>query len=223
MNEVSYIIIACYPDKGMKSYGNKSLMEFNKKKLLQYQIDSIRKDKNSKSYEIIVISDFETLKLQKYFDNQVKIISLGSHNPIYTGCINSSYSHLVFIDYGCLFDNKILKHFICDSAVLCAKPNKTNNLDIGCIVNNSSVKHMFFDLPEHKFCNMFSLCANDKKKILQNPKLSYFNLLAFEMINALIESGSNFGTHNVNSDSFLYFNNMRQKNAANKFVKKTIS
>lgn len=220
MSSISYIIVACYPDKGMKSYGSKSLLEFNKKKLLQYQIDSIRQDQSSKPYEIIVISDFDTVKLQKYFDNQVKIIALESYNPIYTGSLHSKYQHLVFIDYGCLFDHKILRLLTKHSAVVCAKQNKTQNLDIGCIINEKLVKHMFFDLPEHKFCNMFCLCETDKNKILQNPKLSYFNLLSFEIINTLIESGSCFDIHNINTESFLYFNNMRQKNAANKFVKK---
>ena len=37
MTGITYAIIACYIDKGMKSKGSKCLMEFNKKKLLDYQ------------------------------------------------------------------------------------------------------------------------------------------------------------------------------------------
>lgn len=217
----SYIIIACYPDKGMKSYGSKSLIEFNKKKLLQYQIDTIKKDQQSKTYEIIVISDFDTIKLQKHFDNQVRIIQLEDYNPIYLACEHSKYSHVVFIDYGCLFEYKILKPLLKNSTVVCSKYTKVPNLEIGCISNEHLVKHMFFDLPDHKFCNIFSLCQQDKNKILQNSRLSYFNLLSFEIINTLIESGSCFRIHNIQNENFLYFNHMRQKNAANKFVKKT--
>lgn len=215
----SYIIIACYPDKGMKSYGNKSLIDFHKKKLLQYQIDSINLNKD-KNKEIIVISDFETHKIQKCFSDQIIIKPLNETNPIYYGCDISIYDHVIFIDYGCIFKHNLLKKLRDKSTVAYASNADKYKSDIGCIIENNKLKHMFFDLPENRYCNIFTLCKTDKLKILQNQIFSYFNLLSFEIINMLMESGSEFTAYDIKSEDFIYFNHMRQKNAVAKFIKK---
>lgn len=217
MTSISYVIVACYPDKGMKSYGSKSLLEFSKKKLLQYQIECIRSIHNI-NYEIIVISDFETNKLQKYFGEQAKIVCLQDKNPIYLGCELAKHSHIVFIDYGCLFNRHILKHLLKDSCII-TNNNKNLKLDVGCITEKNIVKHMFFDLPEHRFCNIFSITSENKNKILQVRGFDYFNLLSFEIINMLIDLGGRFKLYSVDSSDFLFFNHMRQKNAVSKFIK----
>lgn len=215
--KITYIIIACYPDKGMKSHGSKGLIDFGKKKLLQYQLDSINKNKNTKS-EILIVSDFDTFKINKLFYNQGVIIQLKEHNPIYTGCLYAKYPNIVFIDYGCLVKNTVIKKLPQGSSVTYVKKNP--KLDIGCVIQNNVVKHIFYDLPENKFCKIFSLCENDKNKILLNKNLSYFNLLPFEIINNLIDTGSQFDSHLIKSEDFMYFNHMRQKNDVAKFIKK---
>lgn len=217
--DISYIIIACYPDKGMKSYGSKSLIDFNKKKLLQYQIDCIAKGGHN-NYEIIVISDFEIQKIQKIFD-KVEVVPLSNNNPIYLGCKLSKYPQTVFIDYGCLFSKNILNEITKTSCIICSKSSKNSSLDVGCLIKNRFLEHIFFDISDNKFCNMFSISPNDKKKILQADDLGYFNLLSFEIINKLIDTGSAFDAKFAGPQDFLYFNNMRQKNAVNKFIKQT--
>lgn len=219
MNNISYVIIACYPDKGMKSYGSKSLLEFSKKKLLQHQIEVIKSVNHNNSYEIIVISDFETCKLQKVFSNQAQITCLQNQNPVFLGCKLAKYDHVVFIDYGCLFNKNILKNLTKDAYVATTN-NQNNKLDIGCIIDKNIVKHMFFDLPENKFCNIFSITSEYKNIILRNSDLDYFNLLAFEIINIVIDLGGKFKIHNIdNNRDFLFFNHMRQKHAVSKFIK----
>jgi hypothetical protein len=215
----SYVIIACYPDKGMKSYGSKSLIDFNKKKLLQHQIDIIRKHSPSNS-EIIVVSDFETQKIVKHFSAQALIVPLETSNPIYTGCENSTYNNIIFIDYGCVFRYGIIKKITTSSSVVCSNSIRSSKLDIGCLVEDNKLKHIFLDLPNHRFCNMFSVCEQDKFKILQNKDFGYFNLLSFEIINMLVDSGSKFDVHDIKQEDFIYFNHMRQKNAVTKFIKK---
>lgn len=219
MSDISYVIIACYPDKGMKSYGSKSLIDFNKKKLLQYQIDCLSSSKHN-NYEIIVISDFEIHKIQKNF-GKIRVVSLSDKNPIYLGCQLSKYSQTIFIDYGCLFSKNLINDIKKTSSVICSKVQKNSSLDVGCLIRNRFLEHIFFDLPDNKFCNMFSISEIDKEKILQNSDLGYFNLLSFEIINKLIESGSIFDVKIANQEDFIFFNHMRQKNAINKFIKQT--
>lgn len=222
MNNTCYAILACYPDKGMKSYGSKSLMTFNNTKLLDHQINTIKSfNKKNDNYEIIVISALDTTKLQKNF-NQAKIINCNEYNPVYTAALSTNYENIVFIDYGCVFNEKTLSSIRYDtSSVLCSSNSKDSSLDIGCIVDNSSLKimNMFFDLPDNKFCNIFHINKNDLVKITSNITYSIKNLLYFEIINMLINNDSIFEISYTTNNNFIYFNNMRQKNAISKFFK----
>ncbi len=215
MNDVYYIIIACYPDKGMKSYGSKGLIKFENKSLLDHQISWIKKYSKNK---IIIIADFDIQKLHKHFDSQIQIIDSEQKNPIGVCCRKFTDKKLCFIDYGCVFDKKVLCNLGCEtSEIVCSKATtKNTNLDVGCTINNGYIENMFLDLPNNKFCNIFTISKNDSEVI--SKCLTNNNLLYFEIINLLIDSGSKVKP--VYLDNFLYFNNMRQKNAINKFIKK---
>lgn len=215
MNDICYIIIACYPDKGMKSHGSKGLIKFENKSLLEHQIGWIKKyNPNS----ISIIADFDIQKLQKHFSNTIEIIDSNQKNPIGVCCEKFPNKKLCFIDYGCVFDMNILSFLTGESSqIVCSKGSlKNNNLDVGCTINNGYIDNMFLDLPNNKFCNMFVIEQKDGQKI--KNMLTNDNLLYFEIINLLIDSGSKIKP--VYLDNFLYFNNMRQKNAINKFIKK---
>lgn len=223
MNNISYIIIACYPDKGMKSYGSKALMLFNNQRLLDYQIANIHKSQNKKhNYEIIVLCDFDTQKISKLYSSKARIIDLDDQNPIYRGAQQAKYKNLLFIDYGCVFEYSVIKNISIDkSSIMCAQNYKSNKLDIGCIIDekNKTLQHMFFDLPENKFCNIFFISSNDANKIVDNEDYHPNNLLYFEIINKLKSDGSDINIINIPSNKFLYFNNMRQKYGISKFIK----
>lgn len=218
MNNISYVILACYPDKGMKSYGSKALMVFDEQKLLDYQISVIKKLHNNKqNYEIIVICDFDSSRIQKHFGD-IKVIELKNNNPIYNGCQYSLYKDILFIDYGCVFNTKTFKnmHFL-SSEILCVNKYNHGKLDIGCIKNQNNF-HMFYDLPENKFCNIFYISKQHTEEILKNDQYSKSNLLYFEILNMLNNTNKINITYTDNNN-YIYFNNMRQKNAINKFIK----
>lgn len=214
--KITYAIIACYPDRGMKSYGSKSLITFGKRKLIEYQLDIIKKN-TIDDYEIIVISNFDTVKLDKLFGStSIRIIPLKKYNPIQLACREANYDNIIFIDYGCLVNYKVLKKLAGRSCVVCTNTNSL--LDIGCIINDTKVDHMFFDLPDHKFCKIFALSPKDKNLVTNDTY--NFNLLPFEIINRLILRGSTFNFDIVKSEEFIYFTHMRQKSDVNKFIKK---
>lgn len=216
MNEICYIIIACYPDKGMKSYGSKGLIKFDNKSLLDHQITWIKKHTQK---NIFIVADFDIQKLQKHFDNTtIKVIDSENKNPIVLCCDKFIGKRLCFIDYGCVFDQKILSSLKCETTeIVCSqKLYKDNNLDVGCTISGGYIENMFIDLPNNKFCNIFTISPQDTKKISSRNITQ--NLLYFEIINLLIDNGSKVKP--IYLDNFLYFNNMRQKNAINKFIKK---
>lgn len=223
MNGITYAIIACYIDKGMKSKGSKSLMEFNKKKLLDYQIENIISGHNSKiPYEILIITNFETQKIQKNFSKKAKIIDLKkTTNPISQISSESNYKNIFFIDYGCLYSKKIINESKFNKSFVLSIQNKnSNDLKIGITQNiDNHIEHMFFDLDEYKFTNMFYLSEIDTEKVLNSSNLCRYNLLYFEIINFLISNGSSITNRTINKNSFIFFNNARQKNGIIKFIK----
>lgn len=222
MKDISYVIIACYPDKGMKSYGSKGLMVFNNKRLLDYQIDLINKSQNIKNnYEIIILCDFDIQKIYKNYNKKIRVEFLNKQNPIHKAAQIAKYNNILFIDYGCLFHISVIKNINTDNSnIICVKDHKISKLDIGCIIDkNKTLQHMFFDLPDNKFCNMFLISGRDRNKILSNNIYHRYNLLYFEILNQLKNDGSIIDVNYIQNNKFIYFNNMRQKNGISKFIK----
>lgn len=220
MSSITYAIIACYPDKGMKSQGSKGLLSFNEKKLFEHQLEWLKKD-NKNNYEIILICDFDIYKIKKIISNQVNICEIKNHNPVFTACDNAKYDKIVFIDYGCVFKPNILNSIKQNnsSSILCLHKNTNDSVDTGCVIVQNRVEHIYLDLESNYFINMFAICSEDKQKILNDSRYKNFNLLYFEILNMLISSGSTINSSFIDHKDFIYFTQMRQKNAINKFIK----
>ena len=67
---ITFVLIADSPIYRMKSYGPASLMPINNYKLIDYQINSIKK--SCKNYEIILCLGYETNKVFRYVKNNHK-------------------------------------------------------------------------------------------------------------------------------------------------------
>lgn len=221
MSNITYVILACYPDRGMKSYGSKGLMIFNKKKLFEYQISAIQKLNKTDDYEIIIICNFDYQKIIKAVGNKVNVIQLDSEkNPIHQACCASKNSRILFLDYGLIFNKKALSDIeLSDQSEILCTNAKNNNLEVGCVIGQYGIEHLFLGLDSHKFCNLFYICDNDYEKIIANNSYHAYNLLYFEIINQLISTGSRVTARHTNNKNFFYFNSMRQKNGINKFIK----
>jgi hypothetical protein len=219
MNKVTYVILACHVDKGMKSFGSKGLMVFNNKKLLEHQISWIKKTK-PKNAEIIVVADFDFTKIQKTFGKTINIIEPGDTNPIYSACVKAKNENLCFIDYGCLFNPKLMSTIDGFHNSTIITTDKSTDLGVGCVAIENKIEHMFFDLPQNKFCNIFYLVDKDTQKIKNDLFHQRHNLLYFEIINRLVDTGSEINQSIISHKDFVYFHNMRQKNAITRFVKK---
>jgi len=219
MSKVTYVILACNIDKGMKSFGSKGLMVFQNKKLLDYQITWIKKQK-PKGAEIIVVAGFDFIKIQKSFDKNAKIIKSDQNNPIYYACVEAKNDNVYFIDYGCLFNPQVIPCIDNLDTSTIITTEKSADLCVGCITKENQIEHMFLDLQQHKFCNMFYLVKEDIIKIKTDPFYQRHNILNFEIINKLVDTGSTINRANISPKDFVYFHNMRQKNVISKFIKK---
>lgn len=216
MIDCEFIIVACQPDKGMKSHGSKGMLSFNNKRLFDHQINWIK----NISDNINIIADFDFNKVSK-LKSKVNVIDAEGYNPILKCCQKFNNKHLCFIDYGCVFSYNILnKLTFKNTEIICIQDaTPKNNLDIGCTITNDYIEYMFFDLPKNKFCNIVMIHKKDCEYINTNIDNMNNNLLSFEIINRIIQNGSVVKPVFIRNN-FLYFNNMRQKNAINRFIKK---
>jgi hypothetical protein len=226
LSSITYAIMGCNIDKGMKSKGSKSLIEFNKKKLLDYQIDQINlvhKNINI-DYEIIIITNFEHSKIKKIYSNKLSIYKLETDkNIVIKACEIAKYKNIFFIDCGCVFESEsIIKVIKGSKSSVIGSKSSNDNLDIGISTDKSDIIHsLFFKLSENKFSNMFFLCEDHIKYLLGNKKLHQNNLMYFEIINSVIDSQvGKIYYHHIKNNLFIYFSNTRQKNGISKFIKK---
>lgn len=223
---ITYAIMGCGIDKGMKSKGSKSLIEFNKQKLLDYQINQIylAHQNININYEIIYITNFEYLKIEKLFKHKIDVYELENNkNPVIKACGLSKYGNIFFIDYGCVFEQSTLvKSIIKSQSTIFGSKTVNQNLDIGILSEKPDVvKSLFFDLSDDKFANMFFLCEHHVQHILNNKNLYRNNLMYFEILNSIIdEQSKNIYYKSIKNTLFIYFTNKRQKNGISKFIKK---
>lgn len=221
---ITYAILASNIDKGMKSKGSKGLIEINNKRIFEHQINNIISAQPSKhtDYEILIITSFEKEKIEKCVGNKAKVFSQKkSKNTVACACEFSVYDNVFFIDYGCLYSTKFIQNFLnFTKPFIVISKNKKNKLPIGIACEKNYVENMFFDLSNNLFANMFLLNKNQKTIINNNKKLHRKNLLEFEIINSLIETGEKINYFQASNSDYIYFNNMRQKNEISKFLKK---
>jgi hypothetical protein len=227
MNKTTYCIIGCHPDRGMKSYGHKSLIQFGNKSIIDYQIKQINKVHNQKyqDYEIIIITNSYIDKLLKHISryNQpnIRCINNNKYNPVYQACVESVFANILFIDYGCLFNSSLIEKIMNNnmSTIACSKDRDFLALSVGCLIENNKLIHMFLDIVSNKFTNIFSIKNHEKNYIINNQKLHRKNFLYFEIINMLLDDNINIDYSFVSKTSFFYFNHMRQKHGTTQFIK----
>jgi choline kinase len=222
--DTTYVILACNIDKGMKSKGSKGLIEINNNKIFDYQINNIMLAYKNKSisYEIIIITNFEKEKTEKYIADKARVFGPKKNkNTIVSACELAKYDNIFFIDYGCLYSTSFIKKFTkpTNPFILISK-DKRNKLEIGVLCNKTSVENMFFDLSNKLFANIFLLNKKQKSIIINNKQLHRKNLLEFEVLNSLIDYGEVLNYVQTSNEEYIYFNNMRQKNEISKFLKK---
>lgn len=181
----------------MKSYGCKSLLTINNKKLIDIQIHNI----NSvfPNNEIILITGFDSDRLinnspediikienEKYYDNNVvKSISIGLR-------ATKNNEHVLIIFGDILFNIQSLKEIkISQSSLIISNTMEDN--EVGCNINaKGNLEYMMFDLP-NKWGHILYLTGKELtlfKKIIWNKKTE--KKFCFEIINEVINNGGRF-------------------------------
>jgi len=194
---VHVIIPSAGIGRRMKSYGCKSLLTINNKKLIDIQISHI--NNAFPLNEIILVTGFDSDRLmnyspddiikienEKYYDNNVvKSISIGLR-----ATKNNDHVLIVFGDI--LFNIKSLKEINLNESSLIISNTMESN-EVGCNINGKNqLEYMMFDLP-NKWGHILYLTSKELslfKKIILNKKTE--KKFCFEIINEVINQGGKF-------------------------------
>lgn len=209
MNKTSVILIHSFPDRKIKSLGNRALISIGKSNIIDYQIQFIKN--LVRNPEIIVVGGFEHKKLSKHIHKKHSNIKYIYHEI--TDTINIGLSvklavrvatgnELIIINGNILIDKRATKDIKSKyKHINCILSTKQNKSTIGCIKDaNNILQNCFFDLPQPIYdfisINKQSLVAV-KDIIYETADLEKFYL--FEIYNAIINRGIDLYTIDIDS------------------------
>lgn len=226
----SIIYLNAFPDKKIKSLGNKGLIKISHNKyLIDYNLSMINKFYNNSN--IIVVGGFESKKLLKYLTNSKAFtkskndLNYIEHQPddrwnigksIYEALINNETESATIYNSSLFLDPKI---FITakkqtSSFVLC-KSGKADG--VGCVTNNNLITQCFYGLENtiYDFLYLDKNALSFLKKHIINSNID--KLYLFEIINLCVDNNIEIKLVNINKkfiqtiDSIQSINSIKQK------------
>jgi hypothetical protein len=207
----SIIYLNAFPDKKIKSLGNKGLIKLSHNKcLIDYNLHLLNKYYSNS--EIIIVGGFESKKLFKYLNHSNAFIKSKNnilyteHNPddrwsvgksISTALINNSAESATIYSSSLFIDPKVLDQTRKQSSsfVLC-KSGKNDS--VGCITNNDCIAQCFYGL-ENTIYDFIYLDKNAFEFLKTYIKYKNIDkLYLFEVINLCIDNGIQIKLFNIN-------------------------
>lgn len=215
-NNLTVILLASMPDKGMKSLGNKSLLRLDAKTIIDHQIIHIQKV--YKNCNIIIVCGFESKKFIKLV-NAKKNISIIEHDiDEYTNFgkslraalseINNS-SDVIFINSNVIINSETISRLTYSQSFIIVNKNNKFESPIGCTHNDTEIEYIFYDL-KHKICEFIYLTSADVgllKSILSNET---DNKYMFELINLCILKGIKLLPMVVDTDKIILYDSINK-------------
>lgn len=224
---VSIIILAPFPDQGMKSLGNKSLFKIKNKNIIDYQLENIRSAFGDIEHDITLVCNFDCQRIQKALNDYdkkfaFKIIKQNDPNINFAGSFISGiqqvkYNRVLSINYGLLFTKKIIQKLTKkteNNTVAIARSQSYNdNINTGCYINDTEIIHIFFNLGEHKYLDI-NFWSEDTISYIKNNFLfdNYKNRFMFEVINELISCKHVFRYMNMEPKECLMIDSTKMLN-----------
>ena len=200
--EMSVIIPAAGMGKRMKSYGPKSLIKVGDSCIIDRQLKYI--SKYFYRPEVIIVTGFESDKVQDYLSKRRKLKIVENKNWEHTNVVgsineglkNSTKKNVIIIYGDLVFNAWTLKApFGISSLLITDSSGFMSDEEVGMINNKNLVQRMMYDLP-NKWAQIayFTGTELDKlKNICGNT--NYHNHFCFEIINKIISEGGSFTSY----------------------------
>jgi hypothetical protein len=202
MSNKSIILLNAFPDKKIKSLGNKGLIQISSQSnLIDYQIRFFEKLYNNP--EIVVVGGFDHKRLNKYithnkktYNSKVKLIdhdvddSINIGKSIRVGLEKITNDSIVIYNCSTVLNykliNKLKKH---DESFIIAEQGIAGN--VGCISQHHYALNCFYDLSDkiYDFIHLDQATLPMLHKIIES-NYHFDKLYLFEILNLCINFGA---------------------------------
>jgi hypothetical protein len=226
----SIIYLNAFPDKKIKSLGNKGLIKISHNKhLIDYNLSLLNKFYNNST--IVIVGGFESRKLLKYLNNNNSFSKSKNqliyieHSPddrwnigksISEALINNDADSATIYNSSLFLDPKIfnIAQNQSTSFVLC-KSGKNDG--VGCITNDNVITQCFYGLENtiYDFLYLDKNAFSFLKNYIKNSNIN--KLYLFEIINLCVDNSIQIKLVNINKklvqtiDSVQSINYIKQK------------
>lgn len=194
----TFILVSDTCGYRMKSYGPTSLISLQNKRLIDIQIEAIKK--SFKNYEIIICCGFDVDKIYKhiranYSSSNVRIVenqlcnNSNSCESVRLALNNTVNNRIFILDGRLLFSEKIFKNKINESHVYLEPNNHCKNLEVGININENNLIEFFSYGAINCWSEVLYLHSRDNvdsfRKIISNT--DFKNKFIFEALNEFIK------------------------------------
>jgi len=188
----TFIILSAGTGRRTKNHGNKSLIAYGNKRIIDHQVETIRSTYGA-STDIILVTGHMANKVIRGVD-KVRVVE----NPFFESAnivesmrigINCSLESNVFFIHGDLIFSQSFIKPPSENAI-CVPIDKNSKLDktaVGVITNDESVKNFSYGLPD-KWSQIVFFPQNIFKQIKTKLNNADKNMSSFEFMNDLIKS-----------------------------------
>ncbi len=188
----TFIILSAGTGRRTKNHGNKSLIPYGNKRIIDHQVETIRSAYGAGT-DIILVTGHMANKVIRDVD-KIRVVE----NPFFESAnivesmrigINSCLESNVFFIHGDLiFSQSFIKPP--SENTICVPIDKNSKLDktaVGVITNDESVKNFSYGLPD-KWSQIVFFPQNIFKQIKTKLNNADKNMSSFEFMNDLIKS-----------------------------------
>ena len=215
---VSIILLSDSPGYRMKSYGAIPIIQIGRQRLIDIQIESIKK--TFVNFEIILCVGFDAEKVYKYIRTRHKNLNIRIvENQLYhssNSCeslrlsLNNIWNDKVLIcDGNLIFEPITLKSIDISKSGTLIEEHAHDTLEIGLNIENNIAQHFSFGArhtwSEILFLNNYEYIENLKKILLSYDNKNRF---IFEALNELVNMNFKIAT-NINSKQVIKINNIK--------------
>ena len=188
----TFIILSAGTGRRTKNHGNKSLIPYGNKRIIDHQVETIRSTYGAGT-DIILVTGHMANKVIRDVD-RVRIVE----NPFFESAnivesmrigINSCLESNVFFIHGDLIFSQSFIKPPSENAI-CVPIDKNSKLDktaVGVVTNDTSVKNFSYGLPD-KWSQIVFFPQNIFKQIKTKLNNADKNMSSFEFMNDLIKS-----------------------------------
>lgn len=219
---ISVVLLCDSPGYRMKSYGPISLIDIGKRKLIDIQIEAIKK--RFINFEIIICLGFDTEKIYKYVKSKYKTLNIRIvENQLYhlsNSCeslrlsLNNIYNNKILIcDGNLVINNSCLSEIDTSKSMIIIEKKPHETLEVGVNTDKNCVEHFSFGAKntwsEILFLNGYDIIDSLKNVIINHDTKNRF---IFEALNELISFNNKLLNIGINTNQLIKINNIKAYN-----------